>query len=131
MPSNTPGPTQPQQIATAGVALEALLLAFWAITVIFSGMTGEHFLTQTGNETALGFFTLGIAALLGVLAFFIFRGSKWATGPAITLQVLIIGGAVTSGDFLDVGLMVLISAFAVGVALVLIRLRMFYARTED
>lgn len=110
-------------LAALGVALEALLLGAWSITVLVSGLTGERVVTQDGSETTLGAFMFVVALMLAGISFAVWREVRWATGPAITLQVLLIGGAVISTDFLSLPIITIIILCAIAVSLALIKIR--------
>ncbi|MBM9433419.1 hypothetical protein [Flaviflexus equikiangi] len=110
-------------LAALGVALEALLLGAWSITVLVSGLTGERVVTQDGSETTLGAFMFVVALMLAGISFAVWREVRWATGPAITLQVLLIGGAVISTDFLSLPIITIIILYAIAVSLALIKIR--------
>lgn len=110
-------------LAALGVALEALLLGAWSITVLVSGLTGERVVTQDGSETTLGAFMFVVALMLAGISFAVWREVRWATGPAITLQVLLIGGAVISTDFLSLPIITIIILYAIVVSLALIKIR--------
>lgn len=110
-------------LAAIGVGLEALILGIWSITVLVSGLSGETVVTKDGSDTTLGIFMLVIAILLAGIALAVWKQVQFATGPAITLQVLLIGGAVISTDFLHIGFIIAIIIYAVLVGIALINLR--------
>lgn len=110
-------------LAAIGVGLEALVLGIWSITVLVSGLSGETVVTEDGSDTTLGIFMLVIAILLAGIAVAVWKQVRFATGPAITLQVLLIGGAVISTDFLHIGFIIAIIIYAVLVGIALINLR--------
>ncbi|WP_054952427.1 hypothetical protein [Flaviflexus massiliensis] len=110
-------------LAAIGVGLEALILGIWSITVLVSGLSGETVVTEDGSDTTLGIFMLVIAILLAGIALAVWKQVRFATGPAITLQVLLIGGAVISTDFLHTGFIIAIIIYAVLVGTALINLR--------
>lgn len=110
-------------LAAIGVGLEALILGIWSITVLVSGLSGETVVTEDGSDTTLGIFMLVIAILLAGIALAVWKQVRFATGPAITLQVLLIGGAVISTDFLHIGFIIAIIIYAVLVGTALINLR--------
>lgn len=112
-----------EALAALGVALEALVLGVWSITVLVSGLSGETVVTEDGSDTGLGIFMLVVAILLGGVAWAVWKDVRWATGPAITLQVLLIGGAVISTDFLPIPAIGAIILYAVLVAVALINVR--------
>lgn len=116
-----------ETIAAIGVGLEALVLCIWSITVLVSGLSGETVVTEDGSETTLGIFMLVVGLMLGGIAIAVWKDVRWATGPAITLQVLLIGGAVISTDFLNIAALGAIILFAVlvGIALIAVRRRQF------
>ncbi|AZQ77053.1 MAG: hypothetical protein ACTHUY_01270 [Flaviflexus sp.] len=116
-----------ETIAAIGVGLEALVLCIWSITVLVSGLSGETVVTEDGSETTLGIFMLIVGLMLGGIAIAVWKDVRWATGPAITLQVLLIGGAVISTDFLNIAALGAIILFAVlvGIALIAVRRRQF------
>jgi len=124
-------PVRTETAAAAGVALEALVLGAWSITVLVSGLTGEQVVTREGSETALGAFMLFVALLLGGIAAAVWKRVRWATGPAITLQVLLIGGAAISSDFLGIAIILAIIFYAVVVAVALIAIRRQQFLDED
>ena len=125
MQERKPLPTE--RIAALGVALEALALGAWSVTVLISGLTGERVVTDDGSETTLGAFMLVVAVLLGGIAFAVWKEVRWATGPAITLQVLLVGGAFYSTDFLHPAAIgaIVVYAVLVSVALIAVRRRQF------
>ena len=116
-----------ETIAAIGVGLEALVLCIWSITVLVSGLSGETVVTEDGSETTLGIFMLVVGLMLGGIAIAVWKDVRWATGPAITLQVILIGGAVISTDFLNIAAIGAIILFAVlvGIALIAVRRRQF------
>src|SRR5699024_109743 len=116
-----------ETIAAIGVGLEALVLCIWSITVLVSGLSGETVVTEDGSETTLGICMLSVGLMLGGIAIAVWKDVRWATGPAITLQVLLIGGAVISTDFLNIAALGAIILFAVlvGIALIAVRRRQF------
>ncbi|MDO5722934.1 MAG: hypothetical protein Q4P33_00830 [Flaviflexus sp.] len=116
----TPHNSRPAAIA---LAVETVGLIAWSGVVLASGLAGERVVTEHGSETWLGLYGLVIAALIGLLAWAINRGSKWASGPAITAQVLLIGGAVYSSDFLTWPMQVALGAFGLIALVLLLRLR--------
>ncbi|WP_182354512.1 hypothetical protein [Flaviflexus huanghaiensis] len=116
-------PLPVERIAALGVAVEALVLGSWSATVLVSGLTGEQVVTDDGSETVLGAFMLSVAVLLAGIAFAVWKEVRWATGPAITLQVLLIGGAFYSTDFLSVPAIAAIVVYAVLVSIALVALR--------
>lgn len=116
-----------QRIGSLGVALEAVVLGAWSITVLVSGLTGEQVVTDDGSETTLGLFMLVVALLLAGISFAVWKEVRWATGPAITLQVLLAGGAVYSTEFLPIITVsaIILYALLVAVALIAVRRRQF------
>lgn len=112
-----------EYVAAGGIAVEAIALAAWSVTVLMDGLEGQSTVTRDGSETVLGAFMLGVAVLIGVLSWALFKGYRWPSGPAITIQVLLIGGAVVSNDFLSIPIMAGIIALAlvVGVCLLVYR----------
>lgn len=120
-------PVRTETAAALGVGLESLVLAVWSITVLVSGLSGEQVVTADGSETTLGVFMLFVAVLLGGISVAVWKGVRGATGPAITLQVLIVGGAVISTDFLSLPVItaLIIYAVLVSAALIAIRRRQF------
>lgn len=116
-------PVRTETAAALGVALEALVLGAWSITVLVSGLSGEQVVTRDGSETTLGGFMLFVAVLLAGISFAVWKDMRWATGPAITLQVLIIGGSVISTGFLSLPIITVLILYAVLVSLALIAVR--------
>lgn len=117
--STSPNP-RPAAIA---LAVETVGLLAWSAVVLASGLSGERVVTEHGSETWLGLYGLLIAALIGLLAWAINRGKRWASGPAITAQVLLIGGAVYSSDFLTLAMQLALGAYGLIALALLLRLR--------
>lgn len=116
-----------ETLSALGVVLEALALAAWSITVLVSGLSGESVVTDDGSETMLGAFMLFVAVLLAGVAFALWKEMRWSTGPAITLQVLVVGGAAISTGFLSLPVItaLIIYAILVSIALITVRTRQF------
>lgn len=111
------------RFAVLALAVEAVAGAAWSGVVLFSGLAGERVVTEHGSETWLGLYGLVIAAIIGLLAWAIGRGQRWASGPAITAQVLLIGGAIYSSEFLTWPVQIALAMYGLLALIALIRLR--------
>lgn len=114
---------QIQRLTALGIGLQTLALTAWCIAVIYSGVSGEQVVTRDGSEVTLGLVGLIIALVLGVITWTVWKGYRWSTGPAITLEVLFIGGAVMSGDFLSLGQQIGLVTYGVILTALLLMLR--------
>jgi hypothetical protein len=103
------------RVVAGGVALEALLLAGYAVVVVVESVRGEA--EDRIGALVLAVVALALAAGLGAVANGVLDGRRWSRSPALVwqlLQVLVALSGTLEPRALAVGLTVLAVAMALG-----------------
>jgi hypothetical protein len=103
------------RVVAGGVALEALLLAGYAVVVVVESVRGEA--EDRIGALVLAVVALALAAGLGAVANGVLGGRRWSRSPALVwqlLQVLVALSGTLEPRALAVGLTVLAVAMALG-----------------
>ncbi len=106
------------RVVAGCLALEALLLAVFAVFVVAESLRGEA--TDRVGALVFAVVALALAAGLGAVATGVLRGARWARSPALVWQVLQ-GFVALSGTVEPRAVAVLLVVLAVAVALGLFR----------